>query len=82
MAHIVLESDSSPVVRATAIRVIGRAGLEQRAASLSQALDDPDPDVRATAVELSFVTSSRESCRQSVPGGWELEPESTDSGAG
>ena len=52
VAHTVLETDSSPVVRATAIRVIGRAGLDQRAASLSQALDDPDPDVRATAVEL------------------------------
>jgi HEAT repeat protein len=52
VAHSVLEIDSSPVVRATAIRVIGRAGLDQRTSSLSQALDDPDPDVRATAVEL------------------------------
>src|SRR5207302_9878332 len=52
VANGVLESDSSPVVRATAIRVIGRAGLDQRTTSLSQALDDPDPDVRATAVEL------------------------------
>ena len=40
------------MVRATAIQVIGRAGLDQRTASLAQALDDPDPDVRATAVEL------------------------------
>jgi HEAT repeat protein len=52
VAHRVLEHDSSPVVRATAIQVIGRAGLDQRTASLAQALDDPDPDVRATAVEL------------------------------
>src|SRR5207237_366102 len=52
VAHSVLEHDSSPVVRATAIQVIGRAGLDQRTASLAQALDDPDPDVRATAVEL------------------------------
>jgi HEAT repeat protein len=52
VAHSVLETDSSPVVRATAIRVIGRAGLDQRTTSLSEALDDPDPDVRATAVEL------------------------------
>ncbi len=47
----VLERDSSPVVRATAIQVIGRAGIEQREAALAQALTDPDPDVRATAVE-------------------------------
>ena len=47
-----LERDSSPVVRATAIQVIGRAGLEQREAALAQALTDPDPDVRATAVEV------------------------------
>jgi HEAT repeat protein len=52
VAHGVLETDSSPIVRATAIRVIGRAGLDQRTSSLSEALDDPDPDVRATAVEL------------------------------
>src|SRR5918911_4184567 len=26
--------------------------MDQRAASLAQALDDPDPDVRSTAVEL------------------------------
>ena len=52
VARSVLERDSSPVVRATAIRVIGRAGLDQRHDSLSRALADPDPDVRATAVEL------------------------------
>jgi HEAT repeat protein len=52
VAQRVLERDSSPVVRATAISVIGRAGLDQRAASLAQALADPDPDVRATAVEV------------------------------
>ncbi|MBI2237371.1 MAG: HEAT repeat domain-containing protein [Actinobacteria bacterium] len=47
-----LESDSSPAVRATAIKVIGRAGGDRRLAALSQALMDPDPDVRATAVEV------------------------------
>lgn len=52
VAHGVLEVDSSPAVRATAIKVIGRAGLDQRATSLDRALDDPDPDVRATAVEV------------------------------
>jgi HEAT repeat protein len=52
VAHSVLEHDSSPVVRATAIQVIGRAGLDQRTQSLQQALEDPDPDVRSTAVEL------------------------------
>jgi HEAT repeat protein len=52
VAHTVLEMDSSPAVRAKAIHVMGRAGLEQRVASLAQALSDPDPDVRATAVEI------------------------------
>ncbi|MBI4259574.1 MAG: HEAT repeat domain-containing protein [Actinobacteria bacterium] len=52
VAHSVLEMDSSPAVRATAIQVMGRAGLEQRVASLAQALTDPDPDVRSTAVEV------------------------------
>ena len=44
--------DSSPVVRATAIRAIARAGLDQRESSLARALSDPDPDVRAMAVEV------------------------------
>ena len=52
VANRVLARDSSPVVRATAIQVIGRAGMDQRTASLAQALEDPDPDVRSTAVEL------------------------------
>ena len=52
VAWSVLERDSSPHVRATAIQVIGRAGLDQREAALAQALTDPDPDVRATAVEV------------------------------
>ena len=47
-----LEGDSSPVVRATAIRVISRAGRDERRESLARVLVDPDPDVRATAVEL------------------------------
>ena len=51
-ARSILERDSSPVVRATAISVIGRAGLDQREASLARALADPDPDVRAMAVEV------------------------------
>src|SRR5207237_4741574 len=51
-ARSILERDTSPVVRATAIQVIGRAGLDQREASLARALGDPDPDVRATAVEV------------------------------
>ncbi len=52
VAKGVLEGDSSPAVRATALQVIGRGGADQRLASLSQALQDPDPDVRATALEV------------------------------
>jgi HEAT repeat protein len=52
VARAVLDSDSSPVVRATAIRAIARAGLDQRESSLARALSDPDPDVRAMAVEV------------------------------
>src|SRR5437763_9343185 len=52
VARTVLERDSSPVVRATAIRAIARAGLDQRESSLARALSDPDPDVRAMAVEV------------------------------
>lgn len=52
VAGILLETDSSPVVRALAIRVIGRAGDDRRLGSLAHALADPDPDVRATALDV------------------------------
>jgi HEAT repeat protein len=52
VAESILENDSSPSMRATAVRVIGHAGLEHRTRSLARALDDPAPEVRATAVEL------------------------------
>lgn len=52
VARGILGSDSSPIVRAAAVRVLGTTGPEQRIAALSQALQDPDPMVRATAVGL------------------------------
>jgi HEAT repeat protein len=52
MAREALDTDASPAVRATAIQVIGRSALEQRAEALSRALRDLDPDVRSTAVQV------------------------------
>lgn len=55
-----LRSDSSPAVRATAVKVLARAGRADRLASLELALEDPDPDVRATAVEVLPEGAPRE----------------------
>jgi HEAT repeat protein len=46
-----LSDDPSAPVRATAIHALARGSVEERVASLAQALTDPDPDVRAVAVE-------------------------------
>jgi HEAT repeat protein len=46
-----LEVDSSAAVRATAIHALTRAEPNVRQEALTKALADPDPDVRATAVE-------------------------------
>jgi HEAT repeat protein len=50
-AQHLLESDSSAAVRATAMQLLARRGGTARAAAMAQALRDPDPDVRATAIE-------------------------------
>jgi len=46
-----LDEDSSAAVRATAVRLLGRFGGAHRAEAMQRALLDPDPDVRATAVD-------------------------------
>jgi HEAT repeat protein len=51
LANELLRGDSSAAVRATAVHALARLGGEGRLAGLSLALADPDPDVRATAVE-------------------------------
>jgi HEAT repeat protein len=50
-AQHLLESDSSAAVRATAMQLLARRGGTARVAAMAQALRDPDPDVRATAIE-------------------------------
>lgn len=50
-AQHLLESDSSAAVRAAAMQLLARRGGTARVAAMAQALRDPDPDVRATAVE-------------------------------
>lgn len=52
VAHRVLERDTSPAVRSAAVKVLARADTNERLLALSEALDDPDPDVRARAVEV------------------------------
>jgi HEAT repeat protein len=51
LANELLRGDSSAAVRATAVHALARLGGEGRLAGLALALADPDPDVRATAVE-------------------------------
>jgi HEAT repeat protein len=51
LATELLRDDSSAAVRATAVHVLARMPGEARVRGLTQALSDPDPDVRATAVE-------------------------------
>jgi HEAT repeat protein len=46
-----LAADSSAAVRATAIHALARSEPSSRLDALARALTDPDPDVRATAVE-------------------------------
>jgi HEAT repeat protein len=46
-----LAADSSAAVRATAIHALARSEPGSRLDALARALTDPDPDVRATAVE-------------------------------
>ena len=48
----VLAADSSPSVRTTAVKLLGRAAGPERVQALRRALADPDPDVRATGVEV------------------------------
>lgn len=50
VARFVLETDQAPVLRAAAIRVIGRTGVEASQA-LSRAMADPEPAVRIAALE-------------------------------
>lgn len=52
LAKRALETDTSPAVRTTAIRVIGHSGAELQLSSLEQALADPDPAVRMTALDI------------------------------
>src|SRR5206468_11667877 len=51
LARRALHEDSSARVRATAVRLLARAGGAERAEALQKALADPDPDVRATAMD-------------------------------
>jgi len=51
-AQRLLEADSSAAVRAAAVHALSGARPERRLAALSQAMADPDPDVRATAVDI------------------------------
>jgi HEAT repeat protein len=51
LARELLANDSSAAVRATAVHVVAELGGEERPAALTQALGDPDPDVRSTALE-------------------------------
>ena len=60
VARGILGSDSSPMVRASAVRVLGAAGADQRITALGQALQDPDPMVRATAVAILPESIGRE----------------------
>jgi HEAT repeat protein len=50
-ARRLLEEDSSAMVRATAVHLLGRAGGAGGVEALATALSDPDPDVRATALD-------------------------------
>jgi HEAT repeat protein len=52
LAHRLLAEDSSAAVRANAVHALARTGGVERLAALRLALNDPDPDVRATAIEL------------------------------
>jgi hypothetical protein len=51
LAQGLLAGDSSAAVRATAVHALAGAGGAERLVALRQ-LSDPDPDVRATAIEL------------------------------
>ena len=51
LATELLRDDSSAAVRAFAVHVLARLPGDAAGRALSQALSDPDPDVRATAVE-------------------------------
>lgn len=52
VAERLLQQDSSATVRAAAVQALGRAPEQARIDALERALADPDPDVRATAVEV------------------------------
>jgi HEAT repeat protein len=56
----VLAADSASAVRVAAIGVLARGTDEQRLASLTQALSDPDPVVRAEAASMLPVGLARE----------------------
>lgn len=52
LAQRLLAGDSSAAVRATAVHALAGGGGAERLGALRQALADPDPDVRATAIEV------------------------------
>jgi HEAT repeat protein len=60
LADRLMQRDASPVVRAAAVRILGRAGGERRVGALGRALEDPDPAVRAMAVDALPVELSAE----------------------
>ncbi|MEW6059192.1 MAG: HEAT repeat domain-containing protein [Actinomycetota bacterium] len=51
VAKRVLETDLSAVVRAAAVRMVGRRGGQTSPGTIARAFQDPDPNVRMTAVE-------------------------------
>ena len=55
-----LTGDSSVAVRAAAIRILARAEPDARLTGLRLAMDDPDPDVRASALDTLGPGSTAE----------------------
>jgi len=51
VAKRVLETDLSAAVRAAAVRMVGRRGGQTSPGTIARAFQDPDPNVRVTAVE-------------------------------
>lgn len=63
VARGVLASDSSSAARSQAVRLLGRAGREERRAALELALIDPHPDVRLAALEVLLDGLGAEAAR-------------------
>ena len=59
VARTVLETDQSPPLRAAAVHVIARANVDTSAA-MTRAMDDPDPFVRAAALDELTTSLGRE----------------------